>query len=275
MSSRSTPLSYEDHGSGLPVVLLHGLTFDRTTWTPIIERLGDGVRTIAVDLPGHGRTGGVACSLWDVAAGVHDLVSSLGADQPIVVGHSMSGAIASIYGASWPTLGVVNIDQPLDIRPFARLVRQLWPALTGTGFASAFEPFQQGMGLDQVPQPRRSQILASQQMRPEIVLGYWDELARADADAIQRRIEQETRQITCPYLAVFGRSLAAAERDYMADRIAALQITDWPDSGHFVHLVDTERFTTRLRSFIEFSAQREARSLPAPARFSRIATAVD
>lgn len=265
MSSRSAPLSYEDHGSGLPVVLLHGLTFDRTTWTPIIEQLGDGVRTIAVDLPGHGRTGGVACSLWEVASGVHDLLSGLGADQPIVVGHSMSGAIASIYGASWPTLGVVNIDQPVDIRPFARLVRQLWPALTGAGFASAFEPFQQSMGLDQVPQPHRSQVLASQQIQPEIVLGYWDELARADPDAIQRRIEQEMRQITCPYLAVFGRAVTPAERDYMADQIGALQITDWPGSGHFVQLVDTERFTTRLRSFIEFCAQREVKSLPAAA----------
>ena len=51
-------LAYEMHGDGIPVVFLHGLTFDRTTWRPIIERLGDGVRSIAVDLPGHGDTAG-------------------------------------------------------------------------------------------------------------------------------------------------------------------------------------------------------------------------
>ena len=34
-----TSLAYDDEGAGTPVVFLHGLTFDRRTWRPIIERL--------------------------------------------------------------------------------------------------------------------------------------------------------------------------------------------------------------------------------------------
>ena len=47
-------LAYDDQGSGVPVIFLHGLTFSRATWAPIIERLGNSVRTVAIDLPGHG-----------------------------------------------------------------------------------------------------------------------------------------------------------------------------------------------------------------------------
>jgi pimeloyl-ACP methyl ester carboxylesterase len=54
----ATRLAYDDEGAGTPVVLLHGLTFDRRSWRPIIERLGGSVRSIAVDLPAHGESGG-------------------------------------------------------------------------------------------------------------------------------------------------------------------------------------------------------------------------
>jgi pimeloyl-ACP methyl ester carboxylesterase len=52
----------------MPVVFLHGLTFDRTTWRPIIERLGEGVCSVALDLPGHGETADEPCSLHEAAA---------------------------------------------------------------------------------------------------------------------------------------------------------------------------------------------------------------
>ena len=41
--SRAVSLAYERSGQGIPVVFLHGLTFDRRTWRPIVDRLGDRV----------------------------------------------------------------------------------------------------------------------------------------------------------------------------------------------------------------------------------------
>jgi len=259
MSTRAAPvrLAYEEHGAGLPMVLLHGLTFDRTTWRPIVERLGVDVRTLAIDLPAHGDTGGPPCSLWEAAALVHDLVRDLGIERPIVVGHSISGAIASIYGASYPVLGVVNVDQTVDVRPFAQLLRSLEPALKGPSFAAAFAPIQESMGLDRVPEPLRSQVLATQDVRSDVVLGYWDELMRTDPDDMQARVEHVMHSSHVPYLAVFGRVLAPAERDYLVDWVAGVQIDQWPGSGHFVHLVDVDRFTKRLRVFIEFCAHEQ------------------
>src|SRR5256885_4035124 len=103
-------LAYEKHGDGMPVVFLHGLTFDRTTWRPIIERLGDGVCSIALDLPGHGDTGGEPCTLPEAAVRVNSAIKSLRISEPVIVGHSISSSIASICAASCPVHGLVNVE---------------------------------------------------------------------------------------------------------------------------------------------------------------------
>src|SRR5262245_50240482 len=109
MSADRTPLAFDDHGSGVPVVLIHGLTFERRSWRPIIERMRDGVRTIAVDLPGHGESHGLPRSLLDVADQVHAVAVDRSADRPIVVGHSIGGRIALVYASRYPVRGAVIV----------------------------------------------------------------------------------------------------------------------------------------------------------------------
>ena len=42
--------------------------------------------------------------------------------EPVVVGHSMAGGIASMYAARHPVSGVVNVDALPVIAPFVRLI---------------------------------------------------------------------------------------------------------------------------------------------------------
>jgi pimeloyl-ACP methyl ester carboxylesterase len=238
------PLAYDSHGSGTPIVLLHGLTFDRTSWRPIVDRLGDDVHTIAIDLPAHGESGGAPAYLDVVAAQVHELVEQLGIEPPVVVGHSISGAIAMIYAAAYPTRGAVDIDNPFDIRPFAKLVQQIAPALRGDAFERAFAPIQQSMRLDLLPEP------IAQAIDQDVVLGYWDELIRADPEKFQQRIETIARGVTVPGLALFGSALTAEQRAYMRAIAPTVEVEEWPGHGHMLHLVEPDRFTDRLRSFV-------------------------
>src|SRR3954452_12175299 len=110
---QTTSLAYEQHGAGVPVVLIPGLTFERSSWRPIIDRLGGRVRSIAVDLPGQCESAGPACALEALAAQVPGLVD-LGSEPPVVVGHSMSGAVAMIYAATYPTRAAVDVDLSFD-----------------------------------------------------------------------------------------------------------------------------------------------------------------
>jgi pimeloyl-ACP methyl ester carboxylesterase len=239
-----SPLAYERRGTGVPIVFLHGLTFDRHSWRPIIDRLGDDVCSIAVDLPGHGGSPGSPRDLDDVAAQVYDLVEHLGVDRPMVVGHSAGGAVAMIYASRYPSRAAVNVDSPIDIRPFARLVQQLAPALRGPGFDDAFAPFQRSMRLDLLPEP------VPQEIRQDIVLAYWDELMRSDPEAVQRRIEGAASAIDVPCLVVFGDGLSNEQRDCLHAYAPTAEIEEWPGRGHMLHLVEADRFTARLRSFL-------------------------
>jgi pimeloyl-ACP methyl ester carboxylesterase len=250
-TSGKTSLAFERHGAGVPIVLLPGLTFQRRTWRPIVERLGDDVCTIAVDLPAHGDSAGPPCDLVDVAARVHQLVEQLGVEDPVVVGHSMSGGVAMIYAASYPARGAVIVDSPVNLVPFAELVQRLEPALRGPGFAQAFEPFQQSMGFAQVPEGLRSDVLGAQKVRQDVVLGYWDELLRSEPERLQARVEQVAAAIDVPVLAVFGRRLTSDERDHLRRLLPGAQLEQWPGSGHLVHLADAARFAARLRAFVD------------------------
>ena len=52
-------LYYEEHGSGQPLVLLHGGLSAASMYAPILPALAKGRRVIAVDLQAHGHTADV------------------------------------------------------------------------------------------------------------------------------------------------------------------------------------------------------------------------
>ena len=98
-------LAYDIEGTGTPVVFLHGLTFDRRTWRPVIDRQDGAVTSIAIDLPAHGDSGGEPMSLERAAERIHRLLHSLGIERPVVVGHSMAAGVAGLYASAHPARG--------------------------------------------------------------------------------------------------------------------------------------------------------------------------
>ena len=89
-------LYYEEHGSGEPLVLLHGGLGAAELWAPVLPPLAAGRRVIAVDLQGHGHTADVnrpfraATMADDVAA----LIEHLGLERADVMGYSLGGQVA-------------------------------------------------------------------------------------------------------------------------------------------------------------------------------------
>src|ERR1700730_5259213 len=110
------------------------MTFSRSTWDPIVERLAGDFRCIAVDLPGHGHTVAAPAPMAEVAAAVHALLEQLDVARPVIVGHSAAAHVALAYAASFPVSGVVDVDSSIDVRPFAGLVHRLAPELRGDRF---------------------------------------------------------------------------------------------------------------------------------------------
>lgn len=250
MPNKNTPFAYEQEGSGPVIVFVHGLTFSRATWRPITARLSNRFHCISVDLPGHGETLGAPQSLDAIAHRLHDTLTALDIDCPVVVGHSMAAVIVSMYAAKYPTAGVVNVDQSLNVRPFAEMVQRMAPALHGDGFKLAFEPIRQSMGVDALPAPMRSQVEAAQTIRQDLVLGYWAELLAESPAELQQRIDAIADAIAVPYLAIMGQTLSDVDREHLQKHVRGAQIEEWPGRGHMVHLAEHDRFAERLAAFV-------------------------
>lgn len=94
------PTSYLTAGhDGPPVLLLHGTYWSRV-WLPVLGHLADaGLRPLAVDLPGLGRSGGrltpETATVPALADWVTRFASALHLPRPVAVaGHDIGGAIA-------------------------------------------------------------------------------------------------------------------------------------------------------------------------------------
>ncbi len=84
-------------GQGRPIIFLHGNGFVGRLWQPVAESLSPRYRAIAIDQRGHGDSDAPQAD-YDWGRFVDDLlafVGALGLDRPIVVGHSLGGAVAA------------------------------------------------------------------------------------------------------------------------------------------------------------------------------------
>jgi pimeloyl-ACP methyl ester carboxylesterase len=247
-------LAYDIEGTGTPVVFLHGLTFDRRTWRPVIDQLDGSVASIAIDLPAHGGSGGEPVPLEAVTERIHRRLRSLGVERPVVVGHSMATGIAGLYASAHPARGVVLVDQATEILPFAQMLHQVAPMLRGPAFGRVWSDIENSLGLDRIPEPARTLVLETHTVNQDVVLGYWDQVLTTDPAELQAWIDDKAAGIQVPCLAVFGRPASDGERERLG-RLPDAQIEEWAGDGHFVHLVDPGRFATRLRAFVEHCDQ--------------------
>ncbi|MEP3275713.1 MAG: alpha/beta hydrolase [Stappiaceae bacterium] len=99
-------LHYLDAGEGVPIVLLHGASASlRDFQASILPELAKKHRVIAFDRPGYGYSERIAdgwLSPAKQAAIIREALEKIGADRPIIVGHSWAGSVALAYALDYP-----------------------------------------------------------------------------------------------------------------------------------------------------------------------------
>src|SRR5260370_41484162 len=97
-------LHYETHGSGRPLILLHGCLGSGEMFGPVLPLLAERHQVVTVDLQGHVRTAYIdrpfdaVLMAGDIAA----LVDHLELARPDVVGYSLGGGVAFHTAAKYP-----------------------------------------------------------------------------------------------------------------------------------------------------------------------------
>lgn len=90
---------------GQPVIALHGWLDNAATFSRLAPLL-DGVRIVALDLPGHGhsdhRPAGAAYNIWDYAHDVLQTAEQFGWKRFSLLGHSMGAIVSVLLAGAMP-----------------------------------------------------------------------------------------------------------------------------------------------------------------------------
>lgn len=127
-------LFYMTAGSGQPLVYIHGNTGSSRWFSRVMEM--PGYRTIALDLPNFGHSSPLPgeADLHVYADYVKKFIDGLHLESPIVVGHSLGGAVAQSLALRYPGLveALVLVDSsspkglltPRERHPFIEMMRK-------------------------------------------------------------------------------------------------------------------------------------------------------
>jgi 2-succinyl-6-hydroxy-2,4-cyclohexadiene-1-carboxylate synthase len=97
--------SYTDTGEGQTILLLHGFTGSKETWSNVISKLKQNFRVIAIDLLGHGETESpLQDERYVMEAAAKDIkafMDQMQIDWVHLLGYSMGGRLALYFALTY------------------------------------------------------------------------------------------------------------------------------------------------------------------------------
>ncbi|MGC5018629.1 alpha/beta fold hydrolase [Micromonospora sp. DT47] len=146
-NSAPIDLYYEDHGSGQPIVLIHGFPFNGATWEKQAGALLEaGYRVITYDRRGFGASSQPATGYdYDTFAADLDMImTELDLRDTVLVGHSMgTGEVTRYLG----TYGSNRVNQAVLLAPLAPFLLKTADNPEGVD-QSLFDGFKQAIRAD-------------------------------------------------------------------------------------------------------------------------------
>jgi pimeloyl-ACP methyl ester carboxylesterase len=223
-------------------------------WRPALaelESIDAGRRALAFDLPGHGESPkAVSYSVQSIVGRIHAAILEANLDDPVVVGHSGSAGIASVYAATHRTRGVITVEGSSNVGAFARMAQSLEPVLRGPGFDGAWARITANVfGLDEVAPEVCAFVVATGRPNQEVVLGYWQELferSPQELDAMVIGGAAAIRESGVPYVSVMGHDPSAEDVAWLRTNLPDARNLVWANSGHFPQLAHPHRFAELL-----------------------------
>ncbi|HYA04971.1 MAG TPA: alpha/beta hydrolase [Xanthobacteraceae bacterium] len=134
-------IQYLDHGSGPPLLLIHGLTGQMRHFThSLFDLLERDYRVVIIDRPGNGYSTPPPPAGAAVAAQARTIAhfaEAIGLNRPLVVGHSLGGAVALALAVDFPD----RIAGLALIAPATHPPPQVPPVFRGLDIAAAWLRF--------------------------------------------------------------------------------------------------------------------------------------
>jgi N-formylmaleamate deformylase len=262
INSRGTDLHYYRSGGSMPpMVLSHGITDDGLCWTPVAEVLSARYDVIMVDARGHGKSAAPdhGYNYKTMAAELAGLITGLGLEHPILLGHSMGAAISLVLAGLFPELpGAILLEDPVPLWE----TQQPYPEEDERRAAMI-------AWMTSLKRMTRADLLSEvRQLNPtwpEAELGPWADskhrfslkiISLLDPeDETDAGIPELIQQITCPVLLITAdpkRGAILAEDDAVALRelLPQLEVANIPAAGHNIRREHFATYIDVIRHFL-------------------------
>ncbi len=251
-------LNYEDSGSGLPVVLIHGFPLNRSMWQPQVKVLADaGCRVICPDLPGFGQSPVLEgdASMDRYADAVMSLLDELGIEQAVIGGMSMGGYVLLNLVARYPQrlLGAMYlVTRAAADDPAGKEKRSMLAKEVAAGDAAIVpDSFAQVLFAPHTAEEKPGLVKAVRQMMESASAGgvVGGLLAMRDRDDFVDRLPG----LDVPALVVGAELDAAVPIEHarlLAQGLPDAQLEIIAGAGHMVNLERPEEFNQAIKKFI-------------------------
>ena len=228
----------------LTMALVHGAGENHLAWPAQLRRV-DGVTVHALDLPGHGKSGGKGRSSVDgYAEVVRGFLDALNVERAVLTGHSMGGAIAQQFALSYPvrTAGLILVATGAKLRVAPQILNGI---LTNTeATLDLVTRFAWGPNASEpMVQLGRAQMAET---RPEVTAG---DYAACDAFDVRERLGQ----ITAPTLVIGGTADQMTPfkyAEFLAEKIPGARLAKIEGAGHMVMLEQPEQVARHVEQFL-------------------------
>ena len=236
-----------DLSRGEVLLLLHGAGANQGSFDGVVDCISDRHSAVAFDQPGHGRSGSLD-SLGNIEAMAkfsRELVGKLGVAKPVVLGHSMGGAVALQYALTYPDdlkALVISASQArfdrVDI--MIETTRRVAEGKARRRFArEMYAP-------DATPEVMHRGFMEDIKTDPRALLG--DLIACRDWSALH-----DVASVAVPTLVLRGEhelDAIAAGCDELASQIEGARLVVIPGAGHKLPIEQPEALAEAVASFL-------------------------
>jgi pimeloyl-ACP methyl ester carboxylesterase len=230
------------------VIFIHGSGNSRLLWKGQVEGLAEEINTVALDLPGHGKSAGLGMNtITGYASAVEKLIDEADIPGPVPCGLSMGGAVVLRMLLDSPSryrAGIlVNTGARLRVLPaIFDAVRNNYEGYTASLASVAASPKTDTALLKDI-------IDDAKTCSPEVVLG--DFTACDNFDVMDR-----LHEIKVPVLVLTAeddRLSPVKYGRYLAEHIENAVYVEIPAAGHMSPVEKTEEVNRELKRFLNES----------------------
>lgn len=250
LSADGIPLCYETHGTGAPaLVFVHGWSCDRSYWSRQVDYFARRHQVVAIDLAGHGESGG-GRQAWTMPAFGGDAVAvieKLGLEDVVLIGHSMGGDVIAEAAVRLPhrVAGLVWVDVYSTVgEPRVRVELEAFVVPFREDFVTATRDFVRKMFVPSSPSDLVEWVAADMSAAPpEVAVDVMEHVIGND-----RAILARLRELTAPVVAI---NADYRPTDIEALRREGVKTVLMSGVGHFLMMEDPVMFNRLLGETVE------------------------